>query len=134
MKGQKFLKITGILMIIGGAVSLVLAIIALVGVAALAALLEGEGIGGLLYLSAGLLLAGAVAEFIAGIIGVKNCAKPEKANTCITWGIIVAAFCLVGNILSVVGGDDKIDVFSMLLGIALPVLYIVGAVLNKKSV
>ena len=133
MKGQQFLKITGILMIIGGAVSLVLAIIALVGVAALAALLEGEGIGGLLYLSAGLLLAGAVAEFIAGIIGVKNCAKPEKANTCITWGIIVAAFCLAGNILSVVGGD-KIDVFSMLLGIALPVLYIVGAVLNKKSV
>lgn len=133
MKGQKFLKITGILMIIGGAVSFVLAIIALVGVAALVAMLGAEG-GGLLYLSAGLLLAGAVAEFIAGIIGVKNCAKPEKANTCITWGIIVAAFCLVGNILSVVGGDDKIDVFSMLLGIALPVLYIVGAVLNKKSV
>lgn len=133
MKGQQFLKITGILMIIGGAVSFVLAIIALVGVAALVAMLGAEG-GGLLYLSAGLLLAGAVAEFIAGIIGVKNCAKPEKANTCITWGIIVAAFCLVGNILSVVGGDDKIDVFSMLLGIALPVLYIVGAVLNKKSV
>ena len=132
MKGQKFLNITGILMIIGGAVSFVLAIIALVGVAALVAMLGAEG-GGLLYLSAGLLLAGAVAEFIAGIIGVKNCAKPEKANTCITWGIIVAAFCLVGNILSVVGGD-KIDVFSMLLGIALPVLYIVGAVLNKKSV
>lgn len=125
MKGQKFLKITGILMIIGGAVSFVLAIIALVGVAALVAMLGAEG--------GGLLLAGAVAEFIAGIIGVKNCAKPEKANTCITWGIIVAAFCLVGNILSVVGGD-KIDVFSMLLGIALPVLYIVGAVLNKKSV
>ena len=125
MKGQQFLKITGILMIIGGAVSFVLAIIALVGVAALVAMLGAEG--------GGLLLAGAVAEFIAGIIGVKNCAKPEKANTCITWGIIVAAFCLVGNILSVVGGD-KIDVFSMLLGIALPVLYIVGAVLNKKSV
>lgn len=57
MKGQQFLKITGILMIIGGAVSFVLAIIALVGVAALVAMLGAEG-GGLLYLSAGLLLAG----------------------------------------------------------------------------
>ena len=38
MKGSKFLKVTGILMIIGGAIGLILGIVALVSTAGLAAL------------------------------------------------------------------------------------------------
>lgn len=40
MKGKKFLKVTGILMIIGGAFGIIAGIIALVGVGAMAAILE----------------------------------------------------------------------------------------------
>ena len=51
MKGQKFLKVTSILMIIGGVIGVIAGIIAILGISALAALVEtGEGTG-LLYAS-----------------------------------------------------------------------------------
>ena len=36
------------------------------------------------------MILGSVAELIAGIIGVKKCKKPEKATSCLVFGIIVA--------------------------------------------
>ena len=78
--GSKFLKVTGILMIIFGAIALVVSIIAILGLGVLEAL--GAPMG-LLWASGIISLVGAVAEFVAGIIGVKNWNKPEKANTCI---------------------------------------------------
>lgn len=131
-KGSGFLKVTGILMIIGGAIALIVAIIAIIGIAALAYISDGELAMGLLYVSGVLTLLSAIAELIAGIIGVKNCKKPEKAKTCIVWGVIVAALCVIGSILTVVGGSS-FPVFSLLLGLVLPVLYIIGAVKNKQA-
>lgn len=48
------------------------------------------------------------------------------------WGVIVAVLCVVGTILNSVGGGS-FSVFSLLLGLVLPVLYIIGAGFNKKS-
>lgn len=129
-KGSGFLKVTGILMIIFGSIALIMALIALLGVSAVVALGAAELLPLWLYAGAILSLLSAVAEMVAGIIGVKNCKRPEKANTCMGWGIVVAAMCLLGQILNVAGGSS-FDVFSLLLGLVLPVLYIIGAYKNK---
>lgn len=127
--GSKFLKVTGILMIIFGSIALIIAIMALLGLGVL------EAIGapmGLLWASGIIALLGAVAEFVAGIIGVVNWNKPNKANICIGCGIAVAAMCVISNIFTLIGYPENFNVFSLLTGLVIPVLYLIGAFKNKK--
>ena len=131
-KGTGFLKVTGILMIIGGAVSIILSIIAALGIAALAYISDGTVSSALLYASVILMIVSAVAELVAGIIGVANCKKPEKAGSCIVWGIIVAVLSVAGTVLNSVDGGS-FSAFSLILGLVLPALYIIGAAFNKKE-
>ena len=131
-KGSGFLKVTGILMIIFGAIALILSIIAIIGVAAIGYLMDGAISMGIYYASGILLLLSSIAELIAGIIGVKNCNKPEKAGTCIAWGVIVAILCVAGTILTSVAGGT-FNTVSLVSGLLFPVLFIIGAYLNKKS-
>ena len=79
-KGATMLKVTGILMIIGGAISIIVSILAIIGIAAIAYLSDGSVSLGLLYASGALLIVSSVAELIAGILGTTNCKKPEKAK------------------------------------------------------
>ena len=130
MKGRKFLKVTGILMIIGGAFGIIGGIVAMIGSGALAAVLETSA-GGLMLASA-LILASAVFQLIAGIMGVKNCDKPEKAQSCIVIGVIVAILSVAGNVISNVLGSD-FNIINYATGLIIPVLYIIGAVKNKES-
>jgi len=128
-KGNGFLTVTGILMIIGGGIGIILGILAVLAVSALAVTL---GVGsGLLTVSAILTLVSAVVSLIAGILGVANSAKSEKAMTCIVFGVLAAALSVFGNILTVVGGGS-FSPFSLVLGLALPVLYLIGAFQNKS--
>ncbi|MBQ8975615.1 MAG: hypothetical protein IJ072_07855 [Oscillospiraceae bacterium] len=129
-KGSGFLKVCGILMIIGGALGIILSLTALAGVAALSALAETSG--GMLTVACIVSLVSAVLELVAGIVGVANCKKPEKATACMVWGIIVAVLCVVGQIISVAAGGT-FNVLSCIVGLVLPVLFIIGAALNKKS-
>lgn len=129
MKGRKFLKVTGILMIIGGAFGIIGGIIAMIGAGALAAVLETSA-GGLMLASA-LILASAVFQLIAGIMGVKNCDKPEKAQSCLVMGVIVAILSVAGNIISNILGSS-FNILSYATGLIIPVLYIIGAVKNKE--
>lgn len=137
MKGKTFLQVTGILMIIGGAISLI-ASLGLGGLTTLLAVISGEYVDGLGALFALVAIAvvfsiiGSVVELVAGIIGVKNCGKPEKAGVCLGWGIAVIVISVISNVLTIVGGSD-FSVLSLILGLVLPVLYVVGAALNKKS-
>lgn len=132
MNGHKFLKVTGILMIIGGALSAILGIVAVLGVAALAYIASAQTEAGMLYASTILLLISGVVELIAGIIGVINAEKPQKAKACIVWGALVAILSVAGTILGVVGGSD-FSVSGLVLGLVLPVIYIIGAVKNMQS-
>ena len=127
--GSKFLKVTGILMIFFGSIALIIAIVALLGLGVLEAM--GAPMG-LLWASGIIALLGAVAEFVAGIIGVVNWNKPNKANTCIGWGIAVAAMCVISNIFTLIGYPENFNVFSLLTGLVIPVLYLIGAFKNKK--
>lgn len=130
-KGAGFLKVTGILMIIFGAIALILSIVAILGIAALAYVSNGEISSGLLYTAGILTLVSAVAEFVTGIVGVVNSKRPEKAMTCMVWAIIVIVLNVVGSILTVVGGSS-FPVFSFILSAVLPVLFIIGAAKNKQ--
>ena len=130
MKGRKFLKVTGILMIIGAAFGIIGGIIAMIGVGALAAVLETSAVG--LMLASVLVLASAVFQLIAGIMGVKNCDKPEKAQACLVMGIIVAILSVAGNVTSNVLGSD-FNAFNYATGLVIPVLYIIGAAKNKET-
>ena len=132
MNGHKFLKVTGILMIIGGALSAILGIVAVLGVAALAYIASAQTEAGMLYASTILLLISGVVELIAGIIGVINAEKPQKAKACIVWGALVAILSVAGTILGVVGGSE-FSVSGLVLGLVLPVIYIIGAVKNMQS-
>lgn len=131
-KGAGFLKVTGILMIIGGAIGIIFSIIALLGIAALATLADTHYELGMLYAAGAVALVGSIAQLVAGIIGVANCKKPEKAMTCVVFGVIVAVFNVAGVILNVAGGGS-FNFVSLITGLILPVLYIVGAYMNKKA-
>ncbi len=141
MKGAKFLKVTGILMIIFSAIALILEIVLAAGIAALGVAAESNvsfgtvtsDISPTVWIAVVLGFVGVVAEFVAGIIGVANAKKPEKANTCFIWGVIVIAVNVISNIVMAITYPDGFSVWSTLLGLVLPVLYLIGAVLNKKS-
>lgn len=131
--GQKFLKVTSILMIIGGILAVIVGIMAVLGVSALAALAgSAEGMG-LLYVSSILVIVASVIELIAGIKGLGACKAPDKAAKCVKWGIIVAVLSIISMIINLVGGGD-FNITNLILNLLLPGLYVYGALKTKPNV
>jgi len=133
-KSNGFLKVTGILLIIGGSLSIILGVAAVACasvIAGVASAVGETGAAGLLMVATILILVGGVISLIAGIMGVKNAAKPEKASQCILWGLLVIAFSLVGNVINLIGGSG-LDYVGLLTGLVLPALYLLGAFQSKK--
>ena len=132
-KSNGFLKVTGILMIIGGVFSFIVSIIFLLGIALLAAVDISSG---LLTFATILSIVSSVVGFIAGIMGVANAARPEKAQKCIVIGIIVIILSILGTILGMVAGNGfgSSTVISLFTGLVIPVLYLLGAFQNKNRV
>ena len=79
-----------------------------------------------------LTLGGGICEMIAGIKGVKHCKRSEKAKELIKWGVIAAAFSILGIVMNLVNGEE-FSILNVLTGVAIPALYIYGAVLNSKA-
>jgi FtsH-binding integral membrane protein len=134
-KSNLFLKVTGILLIIGGGISIIAGIIVALGLGTLAAGASALGVdtfSGLLIFAAILVLASGAFELVAGILGVKNAAKPEKAGSCIVFGFIVLALSILGDILTVVAGDS-LSAVTIITGIVLPVMYLIGAFQSKSK-
>ena len=131
MMGSKLLKVIGILMIIFGAIGIVGMIMLIAGVALVQAAI-GDGIG-MYWLALIVGMIGAVLELVAGIIGVKNWNNPEKAQTCVICGIVVIAFQVVSDILTVVAYSQSFNIFTALFGLILPVLFLIGAFQLKKA-
>lgn len=118
-------------MIIGGVLGIILGIIAVIGAGIIVAASGDTSSLGLLLSASLLVLVSMVASLVAGILGVVNAAKPEKANVCIVFGFIIVAFTILGNILNVIGGKG-FSFMGLLIGLILPALYILGAFQNKK--
>lgn len=134
MKGSKFLKVTGILMIIGSAMVVLLGVI----VAGFGALVAGvgaaSGLTGNYFLALLATLVGGICQLVAGIMGVKHCKNPQKAKLLIIWGVLVVLFgiqIIVMNLYN--GGFDSKALMSGLAGLVIPGLYIYGAVLNFRE-
>ena len=126
-------------MIVFGSIALLLGIFATIGALAIlggAVAIGTDGaelVGELVMAAAVAALLGAVIQFVAGIIGVKNYNKPEKATICIVFGILVALIAVVSLAFDLAGGQFGLpQVFSILLSMAIPVLYLVGALQLKK--
>ena len=99
---SKLLKIMGILIIIGAALGIITTIIPLfvAGILGTALVREGAPVIGWLLIVVGIISMGRVIfQLIAGIAGVKNCNKPEKAKTCIIYGLVIIAFSAIGIIM-----------------------------------
>ena len=132
MKGQKYLKVTSILMIIGGVIGIIAGIIAILGVSALVALTGSAEEPGLLYAGSIIVTVASVIEFIAGIKGLGACKMPQKADACIKLGIIIAVLSIVSMIVNVVGGGE-FNVTSLILNLLVPGAYVYGAIQMKKD-
>ena len=132
MKGHVFLKVTGILMIIAAAFSIIVGVL-LAGISALAAGLgAASGLKFTFWAALFLTLVGGICQLIAGVKGVKHCQRIEEAGKLIIWGAIVAVFCILSTVLSMANGGE-FNFMSILTGVAVPALYIYGAVLNSKT-
>ena len=130
MESNKFLKITGILMTICGAIGIVFGIIALIVVGVLAVAPGASS--GLFTLAVILALISSAVKSIAGIAGVKNAAKPEKTQTYIIFGIMVVILSLPGTTFNLVEGNSFITT-SFITELVIPVLYLIAAFQNKKE-
>ena len=85
-----------------------------------------------LWIGVVVLVIGAVVGIVAGVMGKKNWDNPEKGNTLLVWGIIAAVISLIGNILYATGANAA-SIISIITGLVLPVLYIIGVVQLKKQ-
>ena len=132
MKGHKFLKVTGILMIIAAAFSIIAGVL-VAGVGAIvAALGAASGLKFPFWAALFLTLAGGICQLIAGIKGIQHSKRSEKAGGLIVWGAIVAVFSILSIVMNSINGGD-FSIISVLTGVAVPALYIVGAVLIAKA-
>lgn len=131
--GQKFLKITSILMIVGGIIAVIAGVLAILGLSALTALSGNtEGIG-LLYASSILVTVVSVIEIIAGVKGLKACKAPETAGKCVTWGIVIAILSIISLVIGLIGGGD-FNIVNLALNLLVPGLYVYGALKTKPNV
>ena len=132
MKGHKFLKSTGILMIVAAAFSIIAGVF-VGGLGVLAAGLgAASGLTFVYWAALFLTLAGGICQLIAGIKGVRHSKRSEKAGKLIAWGVIVAVFSILSMVMNLVNGGEFNGV-NLLTGVAVPALYIYGAVLNSKA-
>jgi len=121
MKGKNYLKVTGILLIIFSGIGLI-------SIISLSKLIENV-MGSTVFI---LSIIASVVELVTGIIGVTWCKKPEKAKLCLAFGIIILVLNLANYILQINTYGASNIIFSMIVGSILPVLYVIGAVLNLK--
>lgn len=134
---SKMLKVTGILCIIGGGIEIIAYFAALIGSIGLTALAGatvgsvGAAAGGLLIIASLIGLIASAAQLIAGILGMVNCNKPEKANICFIFGIIITVIGLISIILGI--SSSGFNLLSIVMTLALPILYTIGAYFFKNS-
>jgi len=129
MKGQSFLKITSILMIVGGIIAVITGVIAILGISVLAALSGSVEVTVLLYVSSILVTVASVIQIITGVKGLKACKAPETAGKCVTWGIVIAVLSIISLVIGLIGGGDFN--ITMALNLLVPGLYIYGAMQIK---
>lgn len=137
MNGEKYLKIAGILLVLGGVVTAFMygAIGLLLGVGASSIHDPIMSLGGPLVTLAfiALLLAG-IYQIIVGILGIKYGSYYQKADLLFILGIILIVIDLISWLIYGSAGSFSIStILGMALNILIPAMYTYGAFLNKKD-
>ena len=126
MHGEKILKITSVFLLIGGVIAAFAGVIVPLGIKALLAL-EGKGHEADWIYAAMFVIAAAIVQIIAGVKGLGACSRPEKAASCIGWGIFVTGVN-IGSMLVVLVNEGSFSIGSLVPQVVLPGLYTYGAV------
>lgn len=137
LKGTTILKVTGILYIVFAALGILGGLLVIFGGGLLASgglqtgAYLGAGFGSILAIAGIVTILGNVLGLVTGILGVKYCRRPDKAQICFVLGIVLTVFAAISLISSF--GNDSSSIVSGLIGLVLPVLYTLGAYWNKQS-
>ncbi len=156
---NKLLFVPGIIMVVFGGIGIVSNLIGLATAGSLVKLMNSmmaytemnvdvDGIVGFLKFAAFIGLLGAVIYLVAGILGIKNAARPEKAQTCFIMGIILVVMCIINFVFAIITNSKMNALYESMgqtysgglggaiaglaIGLILPVLYLIGAMQNKK--
>ncbi|MEG1908324.1 MAG: hypothetical protein RR147_01890 [Oscillospiraceae bacterium] len=135
MKGQKMLKVCGILMVIFGALALLISILGVLGVGLLAAASEESlGMAATLMLIVGIL--GCALELVTGIVGIKASSSPSvpKIKASLILGLLVFLLSLASTIYNLVSVEiTGVAIISAIIGLIIPVLYLVAIFKFKNA-
>ena len=134
-KGKTLLKVVGSLNIIFGIFGIIGSIMLLLGGNLLGArgaaagdLEAGAALGALATVAAIISMISSILLIIAGAVAVKRC--NEISSTCFIWGIILVIIQVISLVITITSGG-----FSpmSLIGLVLPVLYLVGGAMNRNA-
>lgn len=135
--GRTLLKVTGVLMVIFGVFGVLLYLFGLAAVIGLTYATSGiiSGSGDLIGM--GLLLAAALTELIAGILGLRAAKRPERAGKgLLFWGVLCLLLTLAGLghiALRSAGAPGWELALGVLLGAVTPIVYLVAAARVRKG-
>ena len=133
--GRGKLTVTGILYIIFGALGLLLSLALLAGGGqqqAAGAGTVGIALGAVAGILGAITVLTAVFYLILGILGVRNCDKPEKCGVNFVLGIIVLVLVVIGLVVNVATTGPS-GALSSVVGLVLSILYVMGAKENKDA-
>lgn len=133
--GRGLLKVTGILYIVLSVIGFIGVLGVLLGGGLLAATGTGLGmaLGIMAFLSVIVALAQSVFGLIMGIMGTKYCDVLEKAGTCFVMGMIVTVLGVISFLGDLMNDPGFATLLGGALGLAIPVLYTLGAYKNKQA-
>ena len=126
-----FLKVVSIIIVVFAGIDVITSLLSIAGIAALISLGIGTAI---LYLALVLTIVGCVVYFIAGIKGIGGSNDVAKATKCKVWGYIMIGLQVLSTIISLIGGQKFGDIaFGLIIGLVLPVLYIIAIAQFEKQ-
>lgn len=137
MEGKKYLKFSGIILVIFGIAQLLLACLAFAGGGIAALGVNAGGDSSLVYAGTTAVLGGvilvvtAVFNLIFGIMAVKNCDNAGKANALRVMGVVLIVLSIASLIIYINGGLTA--VIGCILNLIISIIYFWGAQKNVQS-
>ena len=129
--GRSLLKITSVLMLIFGVLGILLYALGLAAMIGVTYVTSGIFSGSKDLIGMALLLAAALAELIAGILGSKVAKKPRKAGKgLIVWGVLTLLLTLAGTLFIALRTSSAPIwelALGLVLGLVVPVVYLIAA-------
>lgn len=132
--GRGMLKVTGIVYIILGVLATLCGLLLLAGGGMMMQTGESTamGLGAVAGILSVLILVSGVFYLIVGILGVKNCNKPEKCGVNFVLGIILMVL-VVFNLVTSAIANGPLSTGTDLIALVLAILYLIGARQNKNA-